>query len=110
MEKIIRNNKEIIVHQYTQKFKDELISDGPDEFEDISFIVIPGMADTEFEWNFSKKQLRIVYSNYNNFYENVTPDNFRNPEIINIGDYIVKEDEVYHLETEEEFKNKNHEK
>ena len=107
MKNFIRNGKNIIVHQYTQEFKDELISIGPDEFEDVSYIVIPGMADTEFEWNFITKELKIVYSNYNNFYELVSEENFRQSEVIGVGDYIVKEDDIYHLETEEEFKNKN---
>ena len=103
MQTVIRNSKKINIFQYTQEFKDELISNGPGELEDDIFIVIPGMADTEFYWNYTKKELTIVYSNYNNFYENVTPENFRNPEIINIGDYIVKEEGVYHLESEKEF-------
>jgi len=107
MQTIIRDNRKIIYHQYTQKFKDELISVGPDEFDDVSFIVIPGMADTEFEWNFITRELRIIYSNYNNFYELVTPENFRQPEIINVGDYIIKEEDIYHIETEKNFKMKN---
>lgn len=105
METIKRNGKIINIFKYTDSFLNELISMGPDEFEDIFFITIPGMTDTEFEWNYNKQELKIIYSNYSNFYENVTKENFRNPEIINIGDYIIKEDDKYHIETEEEFKN-----
>lgn len=103
MEKYFRNGKEIKIFQYTQKFKDELISNGEDEFEDTCFVSIQGMCDTEFEWNFLKKELKIIYSNFNNWYEFVTKENFRTPDIINIGDYIVKEDNQYHLETKEYF-------
>jgi hypothetical protein len=107
MQTIIRDNKKITYHQYTQKFKDELISFVSDEFDDVSFIVIPGMTDTKFEWNFITRELRIIYSNYNNFYELVTPENFRQPDIINVGDYIIKEEDIYHIETEKNFKMKN---
>lgn len=103
MEKIIRNKKEINIFQYTQIFKDEIVSNGPDEFDDFTFIVISGMVDTEFRWDFYKKELVIVYSNFNNFYENVTSENYRQPEIINVGDYIIKEDDIYHIETKEKF-------
>src|ERR1035437_8605635 len=106
MDKIIRDGKEVNIYQYTQEFNDELISNGPDDFDDITFVIVQGMTDTEFEWDFFKKQLRIIYSNYNNFYENVTFENFREPEVINISDYIVKENGIYHIETEEQFKSK----
>lgn len=105
METIERNGKLINIFKYTEEFFSDLLSMGPDEHEDKCFIVISGMSDTEFEWDYFNRILKIVYSNFNNWYENVTKENFRNPEIINIGDYIVKEDGIYHLETEEQFKN-----
>lgn len=105
METIKRNGKFINVFQCTEEFFNKLISDGSDDYDDTCFIVITGMTDTEFHWDYFNKELKIVYSNYNNWYENVTEENFRNPETINIGDYIIKEDGVYHLETEKQFKN-----
>lgn len=105
METCERNGKIITYFQYTETFLNELISDGPDDYDDICYIVIPGMTDTEFHWEFYNRILKIVYSNFNNWYEFVTRDNFRNPEIININDYVVKEDGIYHIETEEQFKN-----
>lgn len=103
--KYIRNCKLILAFQYTEEFKSFLVNKNHNEFEDDYYIVISGMTDTEFFWYSKENKLEIVYSNYLNTYENVTPDNFRNPEVISVNDYVVKENGIYHIEDENKFKN-----
>lgn len=91
------NDKRIEVFQYTLDFKKELISEGVYEFEDIYYIIIENITNIKFEWNFIKKELKIIYDNNSSI----------NSEIVNIDDYIIRDEYgKYHIESKEDFEQK----